>query len=238
MSYTLSQFDAWKAQQYITLNAALSGVSSPTYTWEASGKLLASNIIESSIDSLVFTRTLQDNTNIIKQQLMTIYSYLYVRYSSILLDPILESKYAVPNMIEPGVVYTGVDDLRNLGISNQILPDLDLTYWDFEQIELTPPPTATYSYSVSANNLFNALSTNVLTTWAANEVGNWSGIPSRVKIENKTLYLTLNNPALKTLLPSETISPRIFILDNMHFREVCDDLGITTEFIDYFPELA
>jgi hypothetical protein len=233
MSYTLTNFNDWKTAQKNTLSIAITNAitanQAPLVGW-TDHTTAAINAVDALITNLTFTRTLTSTE--IKKGLMAMFTYISIKYLSILDDPIIESNFAIPPVIAAGDF--PADDFRNLLIDSKPLPNLDLTYFTFSITG--EPPSA--SYLVEPGVTFTTLKTNLLTTWVDAELALWTNIGNNIKVEDKVLYLMLKKPVMKIIPVYEMLSPNDILLTTMHFCDAISSSPFKTDFVTLFPELA
>jgi hypothetical protein len=227
----VSQIATWKSNQIASLtnliNTAITGGSMTDWVGHTSDAITP---VTTFINSLTYTKKL--TAAVIKQQILTVYTYISIKYMSVMNDPALETRFAIPPLILGTVAITGTDDFRNLLVDHE-LPELDLSYFSF-----TAPVTGLGAYTVSANENFNTLKTNLSGAWPDAEVSFWTGLADKVQTQTKILYMMFNKPVMKPYDPDNPTDPKSILLDTMHFREAISATPFKADFIDIFPELA
>lgn len=224
----------WKIDQISNLttlinNEATSGGT--MYQWD-NFESEAINPVTSYINSLSYVNIV--TSDIIKEQLISLLSYVSIKYNSIFTDPVLESSFTIPYIIAPGTTYTNENDFRNLN-ATQELPELSLADFIFTATPISADPIV-YSYSVSAASSFIQLQNNTSSIWPTANYNKWKNISINTPkiIQDKILYLAFNIPEMKIIDPPT--NSRNIILNDMKLYDAIVELGLENDFNKIFVE--
>jgi hypothetical protein len=224
----VSQLESWKSTQIASMTIRINAMGMLD-----ENKPYIISEVTNLINGLVLTRELNYAT--IKQQLLTVYTYISINYMTVIDDPTIESRFVIPVLIDGTTLYPEANDFRNLFLETKELPELDLSYFNFEN----STPLLEASYTVSGSALFETLRLDLNKNWSDIEIAFWNNFPNKVnRSTSKILYMMFNRPTMKPYDPDNVIDPKDILLDTMHFREAISNSTFKSDFYDVFPELA